>query len=439
MGTMAEYPLICAEEARAMTSSRSVIVMIALSCLSFALSLLSDSIVARFLGLEVFGIYFLATNIVGLALVGTTLGWPALLVRNVAAYSERTDGDDQVRGLMTSALYQCALSSIVFSVIWFLALLLLPSSYASLGKQVPTLVLSGTMAAIAYAYWEGRGKVITVAVLSDVGLPMALTATFLGLLIVLPKGEVESHTLLWTYTSFMVVTSGLVLVVTVMALRRIKKPIVLEPMKVPGFGHFSSDNIWVLVASSANLVLIYTDSLMLSVMSDLNEVGTYGIATAAVPLVAFGISAANAVLGPRLAALYEQKKWDEARSEFRKAQALSCVWAVISLGLIWLFSEQIVVVLTGSSLNEGISYCLIALAVGQFANASTGPVAMTFFSLGRVREFGLSVACAAVCNVIGNLILIPGYGAFGASISKSVSICILNIAQYLYAKHLKLV
>lgn len=72
---------------------------------------------------------------------------------------------------------------------------------------------------------------------------------------------------------------------------------------------------------------------------------------------------------------------------------------------------------------------LALLSVGYFAQGATGPNGMTLQVYGHVRYLLAINAVAGAANVVGNLLLIPRYGATGAAIATTGTLILHNAAK----------
>ena len=110
--------------------------------LTFAISV----VLARLLGVREFGLYSLAMSVLGLLVVPATLGFPQLLVREIAAY--RVKGEfGLIRGLLRFAQRTSLLASLLIALLGGLVLWVLSDRFSA--EAVRVLVL----AFVALPFW----------------------------------------------------------------------------------------------------------------------------------------------------------------------------------------------------------------------------------------------------------------------------------------------
>ena len=74
------------------------------------------------------------------------------------------------------------------------------------------------------------------------------------------------------------------------------------------------------------------------------------------------------------------------------------------------------------------------LAIGQFVNVAVGTVGSILMMSGYGKVVRNNTLLGATINIVGNLTLVPLYGAIGAAISTAGSIIIQNLILYYKVK-----
>jgi O-antigen/teichoic acid export membrane protein len=140
------------------------------------------------------------------------------------------------------------------------------------------------------------------------------------------------------------------------------------------------------------------------------------------------LSAVNIVVAPQFAALHAA---GDAAGLKRVAQR-SAFWtraiAVPAL-LVLLTVPDLILQVFGPQFKEG-AWALRILAVGQFVNLATGPVGIILLMTGNEKIMRNNIAVSAALNLIGNLVLVPTYGAIGAAASTATALVFMNIVSW---------
>lgn len=141
------------------------------------------------------------------------------------------------------------------------------------------------------------------------------------------------------------------------------------------------------------------------------------------------ITTLGMVMVPRYAYLYKQKAWDEINVFLKKS--FSFVWLIgipMSLGIIavsnsfvpWFFGEGYDPV---ASLMKIFSVLIISIGLSSLLGSQY------LIPTGRQNYYTITVVAGAIINVILNLILIPGFMAYGAAIASITAESTIAVMQ----------
>ena len=160
--------------------------------------------------------------------------------------------------------------------------------------------------------------------------------------------------------------------------------------------------------------------LLLGIWATEAEVGIYGTAMRVSLLTAFILVAVNSVVSPRIAALYEKRDMEELDRVSRNAVKICTVLATPPL-LVFVIAPEFVLSLFGHEFTTG-AVPLIVLAVAQFINVSTGPVGYLLIMTGRESIMRNVDALATTVGLVLYVTLIPQYGVLGAALAYGFAI-----------------
>lgn len=189
----------------------------------------------------------------------------------------------------------------------------------------------------------------------------------------------------------------------------------------------------ILLASSIAMTL-YTilDTIMLGVMSSYTEVAFYNFASQISRAFIVVVTSLSAVTLPRISNVTSDGNYDEANALINKSYSF-VLFLVIPISVSTLLLSHDFVPLFLGNQYDGVILPLqimagMAIAIG--INNLIGTQGL--IGLGNDKYFLRSVIWGATSNLILNIILIPPYGAVGASISSLVAESIVAIAMIFY-------
>jgi O-antigen/teichoic acid export membrane protein len=174
-------------------------------------------------------------------------------------------------------------------------------------------------------------------------------------------------------------------------------------------------------------LLMWTDTLMLGYFRSENEVGIYSAALRTAMLIGLILLSFNTVFAPRIADLHNRNETARLDSLLKLTGRWIYSLTVPFFLLLVLLPED-VMRLFGASFGVGKT-ALAILAIGQFVNASTGPVGTVLVMTGHQRIMLLNSAVVFLFNIASNYALIPQYGMTGAAIASAASIALYNLAM----------
>ena len=396
--------------------------------LAFAFSVL----LARLLGAEGAGAYFLSLTVLTIGSMVGRLGLDEVLVRRVAADADQNRWE-KVRNVYRAGMSTAAASGCIVGIGLFLTSSWiaeygfgnpdLAGPIALMGIAVVPLVLSRLYSQIlkalkrfvVFALIRKQGilipgfSIIGTFVLCGVlewGVTGAVWAFVGGSVAALFVGDYTWRQTLQTETS----------------------------LRAPLFFRELTGISWTSVASltDASINLFWVEALgflrnkfgllLLGVWASESEVGIYGVALRVALLTSFIQVAINSIVSPKIASLYERNRREELERVARYAVQLSTLLATPPLLLFTLFPD-LVLWLFGSEFTAGAGP-LMVLAVAQFINVSTGPVGYLLIMTGRAKQMRNVDILATGVGLVLYLTLIPGYGAVGAAIAYGTAITV---------------
>ena len=184
-------------------------------------------------------------------------------------------------------------------------------------------------------------------------------------------------------------------------------------------------------------VSIYTalDTTMLGFIAGDEQVGFYTAATRINKIVISVITAASAVLLPRLSFYISQHNDEQFFELSEKALNLIILLSLPCAVGLSLVSHPVIFLLSGSRYAEAIPVMQIMNPIIVAISLSGLIGIQIFMPLGKERITLASVILGAMINFTLNMVLIPLYGAFGAGIATVCAECAVTIFQLVFARY----
>jgi O-antigen/teichoic acid export membrane protein len=179
-----------------------------------------------------------------------------------------------------------------------------------------------------------------------------------------------------------------------------------------------------------NYCLAWTDSLLLGVLSTAAAVGVYRAAWRISSVMNLLLDATNSMYGPMVSELHSLSEKDRMANLY-KATARWVSYAAVPIFLLLSVEAHEIMALFGKGFDGPGSWVLRILALGALINCITGGSGMTLIMIGKQNTLLRISMTAAAVNVGMNLLLIPIWGVIGAAISGSFSLILSNTIKVL--------
>jgi O-antigen/teichoic acid export membrane protein len=181
------------------------------------------------------------------------------------------------------------------------------------------------------------------------------------------------------------------------------------------------------VAGFFNLIIIHINTLMLGHFRTSQEVGLYGAAQRTSFLIPVILESFNAIFAPIIADFYNRKELEKLENLFK----IVTKWIFtisFPVFLIIVFFAKEILNLWGKEYTTGAIY-LIVICFAQLINCSVGSVGYMIMMTGRTKINLLNTIIIFAMTITLNLFLIPKYGVLGAALSLAIAIGTVNIIR----------
>ncbi len=406
------------------TIAKGASVLFGGTLVGYGLKYLFEAMVARFLGPELFGLFFLGLTVFTVLGAISTLGFHNGVLRYVALF--RGVGDDaRVKGTILLSIKAALL--------------------ASASVSLALLIFSRT---------------VSLRVFHDLRLTSVLRIFTLGLVFtVLTEIVVLSiqafHILKYRVLVRMIFEPGLRIVLgvfafwagwklqgvlfaflvshilgTFLAFSYLKKvfPLIREPVRPVYETKKILSFSWPLFfVGFLDQLIVQVSTLMLGHYRTLQEVGIYGAAQRTGFLIPVVLTSFNAIFAPMIADLYNRKETKTLENLFK----IVTQWIFtisLPLVLIMVLFPKDILGLWGAQYQPG-SVCLIVICCAQMVNCGVGSVGFVIMMTGRTVINLVNNVMVFVLILTLNYLLIPKYGLLGAAASLAVALSLVNVVR----------
>lgn len=386
------------------------------------INFITSVILARYLGVEDFGLYSLGLSIIIVLNTFTNVGLGQGIVRFVSIYRSEQNYS-KVKGIFFSSLA------------------------ISLSVGILTAAIVGIFSnQLSQIFVQGESLGIVLIILS-LGLPFNSIYIFIGAMsqaykridyqnLIVNIARPLSYLLLilififfnLNLTGITLANSLSTLVVVMIAVLLLLKifPQIKESTIKPEYElkKLLAFSLPILVTGFTSMLLLRVDRIMIGYFSSETSVGIYNAAANAAINISFFLIPFVNIFAPMAAELYHQHKSEELKKAFQDVSRWLLVFTLPLFFVFVIFSNEILSVF-GNEFQAG-STVLIVISLAQLINVFTGPVGVILKMSGHQNIDMFISFLVLITNILLNLILIPIYDMKGAAISTAISIALTN-------------
>jgi O-antigen/teichoic acid export membrane protein len=379
-------------------------------------------VMARLLGAEGAGVYYLAYSATLLATVLGRLGLDNAMLRFSAANASQGNWSKVAGVYRRGMLISLGASAMVTLVIVLNATWIASGIFKELALVAPLrlMALSITPWSLLTLHAEmlkSLEKIVAATVAQAAGVP--LIALLIFVVVGNSWGTMGAVAAYVTATTIVLFTSILLWRQATPQLRDLPGNFdtsLLVATSLPLF--------WVMLT---DLTMNIADTFFLGFWATSEAVGIYGVAKRTAVLTVFILIAVNSIVAPKFAALYAAGDHDALGAVARRSAALVTVLATPALLLFILLPGKVLLIF-GPEFVEGAA-ALTILAIGQFVNAATGSVGYLLIMTGHEKLVRNNVVGSAALNIMLMVILVPPCGIVGAAIATAVNLAVMNLVS----------
>jgi len=382
-------------------------------------------IIARYYTQTQYGVFSLALVLLNIFAVIATLGLQDGAARQIAYYRGKGD-DKKVRGIIISSIEIALVASIILSFILFFGSnfistkifheSLLSPVIKIFSITIPFFVLINIFVAIARGFNDVKPKVYFQNILRNV--------LFISLLIAILWLSLSFLEVIYSF-SFSIIISCFLLAIYV-----IKK--FAFPIKKDRTSHISIKkelllfSLPLLIFSILNMIMTWTDTLMLGYFRSTGIVGLYNAALPLARFIPITLTSMVFVYTPIASQLYSRDKVYLLKKNY--AALTKWTFAItLPLFLIFLLFPATTLNFLFESQYAKAGVALQILALGFFIHTFLGPNGATLTAIGKTKLLMWAALISAISNILLNVALIPSMGIAGAAVASALSLALANI------------
>lgn len=386
-------------------------------------------ILARKLGANDIGIFFLSVTIVTLVAVVSRLGLDNAVLKYISAYTSKNK-HNRVSDVYFKANALVFLMSLIL-VFLFISNISIVNQYLfdgdiSVNDSLYLFVLSVIPVALITIQSESlKGlKRITESV-SIQSLLVPVFTIFLTLLFVDQYG-LYGAALSYLLGNFITLVIALY-IWNVHKVRSFNK-IETDKVEINQLLKVSMPMLWVAIFQVVN---IWFSTLALGVLATNEDVGIYNLAARTAALTSFILVAVNSISAPKFSEMYENND-SEGLERVAKGSALIATVMATPVLCAFIIMPEYVMSIFGSEFKNG-AIVLSILAISQFINVCTGSVGYLLLMSGNEKKMRNNMFFCTAINIVLNILLIPELGIIGAALATASVMVLQNVIAVIIA------
>lgn len=397
-----------------------------LKVLGTGLAFIYNIAIARLLGAEDTGVFFLALSVTAIGSVVSRVGLDNALLRFIATHSSKNE-TDQVKAVYRLGMHIAIATSGIFSIVGFwLSPWIANEIFNNPGLTEPLRWMS--LAILPFAILnlqaeslKGLKRIRDSLLIQSVGIPL------IAMLLIWPLTQLNGVVgAAWSYLIATITISLL----GFWAWSRATANFLLTPPPYPSKILLASCKPLFITSLINQGIFPWAPLLLLGLWVDSQAIGIYGAASRVAMLVSFMLNTINNILAPKFAELFIKGKLPLMEQTARYA-TLIITLLTTPIFLMLIFGGKWIMLLFGPEFVEGTK-ALAILAIGQFVNTFTGSVNYLLIVTGHELTIRNITLFATFWLIAIGIVLIPSQGIIGAAIASASSIAILNILSTYY-------
>ncbi len=389
-----------------------------LSVSQFIFPLITFPYSSRILGPSGIGSANFIDSITQYFLIFSTLGIPVYGVREI---SIRKNEPEELNKVFNEILSINIVSAFIFSLIYLLAALLIPTLQVNFNKVIIGIVLIISNVFMLEWFYQGTERFSYITARSLI--VRTLTVVFLFALLKPGSGS----------TLYYGISASGAVITSILNVIFLKSDVHIRPVALNLKKHLKPLLV-ILGSTLAVSVYLLLDSIILGFIQDETAVGIYSTAIKIVKIPFAVILAISVVMVPQISRAYNNREQDNLHLLISKSYTLICLFCTpIAVGM-FISSPFLVQLFAGNDFQNSIIplQLLSPIIILVGLNNIFGFQILT--PIGKEKHLLTAVLIGMVVSFVLNLCLIPYLSYTGAAISNLVTECVVTYMCYYFVK-----
>ncbi len=378
-------------------------------------------LLARILGAEPSGAFYLSITMMALLSILAKFGFDTALQRFAGIAAQQGDWA-KVKGIYKQAMITCIILSLTIAItLLFLSPLLAPiilksKDYSIVLTVINISIVPFSLLGIQAAMLKAIGKPAWGGFIEVAALP-TLTVILVSIL-----------SIFWTFSVYSVSVCYLSAAIGTALLGSwvvYKSFPDHDAASTVTTGNLLSSCIPLTLIELMNYGMLWTPFLFLGIFSDAAEAGSYNVAYRLSAQLGLLIIVISSITAPRFAAYHDTNDM-AGFLELAQRSTRMLVFTGVGPVLVFMLWPGLILMLFGTEFTTANS-SLAILATGQFFNLLTGPVGYLLAMTGNEKVLRNILAMTTVLTIVLSATLIPLIGAPGAALAVSIAMIFNNL------------
>lgn len=380
--------------------------------------------IARTLGPEPYGLYYLSLYVFNIIAIISLLGMNQAILRYVSLYNG-TGRDDKIKGtIKTGTLLVLVISCLSSSILFFLSDIIAITCFnkIQIGSLLRIFAIGIPFICISNLFMYATQAVQIMKYRAYIKEILEPLSKFFFSFIFLFLGW-QLIGLLRAFVISLIISA----VLFSYYLLKIFPQIRLNIKHKYNFKELLCFSVPLIPVDIFRVITHRIEALMLGHFRSPHEVGLYCVVSQTSGLISLILMSFNAIFAPMISDMYNKRQFLRLGKLFKIVTRWVFTIAFPIVLIMVFFSKEILIIFGDKF--KAASSCLIILSLGQFAHSSTGPVAFMLTMSGQSLLMLINACFILFLRITFNIFLIPKFGLQGAAVAGTISTIILNLAM----------
>jgi len=389
-------------------------------------------LIARFLGAEDAGLYFLAISIVTFLAVSSRVGLDMIIIKYTGRFIDKEDKGTAKDILIKATLISMPIALTISATIFLFSDTISLSIFekAELGPVLRNLsfsVIALTLIAILAMSMQGLQKSVLSVFTQTISLNLVLISYLL-----LVTNEVSHEDLARMYT-----TTVLLILLTGYLFWYHYLPRIAHDNPRIGYSEVLSSSMPLWFFTMTNQIIQLSGVFIIGIFESSDDIAIFSVAQRVANMLTILFVSINMVVAPKLSQLALSGSKKDTIIELRKAIFITSAVSFVPV-LIFILGSKFIMNVFGAEFESG-SILLVIMVIGYTFNIITGPLEVLLSMTGKEKYLRNIAFFLGPIALILNVLLIYSYGVLGGAFATAgVLVLQKTVVIYLVNKELNI-